>query len=97
MAQYCEIAKVTTNCTDNCYECLRRKTKTREIEVGDKVRYIAENDFLAKELGFCPPKGTIGVVVRIDDDAVTYLVRWPEGTTDGDGCWYVEKKNIELV
>ena len=43
MAQYCEIAKVTTNCTDNCYECLRGETKIRGIEIGDKVLYITED------------------------------------------------------
>ena len=97
MAKYCEIAGKVTNCTENCKFCLEEETKTRDIKVGDKVRYITEDNFLAKELGFCPPKGTIGVVVRIKDDAVTYLIRWPEGTTDGDGCWYVERKDIELV
>lgn len=97
MAKYCELAGKMTNCTENCKFCLEEETKTREIEVGDRVRYITEDDVSAKELGFYPPKGTIGVVVRIEDDAVPYLIRWPEGTTNGDGCWYVEKENIELV
>ena len=97
MAQFCELAKTVTNCTDNCRACLEEETKTREIEVGDKVRYITEDDVSAKELGFYPPKGTIGVVVRIEDDAVLYLIRWPEGTTKDDGCWYVGREDIELV
>ena len=97
MAQYCKIAGKVTNCTENCKFCLEEETKTREIEVGDKVRYITEDDTLENELGFFPPKGTIGVVIRIEDDAAPYLIRWPEGTTLGDGCWYVCRKDIELV
>ena len=97
MAQYCEIAKTVTNCTDNCCTCLEEETKTREIEVGDRVRYISEDNESNKELGYYPPKGTIGVVVRIEDDAAPYLIKWPEGTTKGDGFWYVGRDEIELV
>ena len=97
MTKYCELAKTTTNCTENCKACLEEEAKTREIKVGDRVRYIAEDDVSAKELGYYPPKGTIGVVVRIEDGAVPYLIRWPEGTTKDDGCWYVGRKDIELV
>lgn len=97
MARYCEIAGKVTNCTENCKFCLEEETKTREIEVGDKVRYITEDSVLEKELGFFPLKGTIGVVVRIEDDGVPYLIRWPDGTTKGDGFWYAGKESIELV
>lgn len=99
MAQYCEIAKTTTNCTENCKKCLEEERKEREIEVGDKVRYITEDTFEAKESGYFPPKGTIGIVIGIDsvDDVAPYHIRWPEGTTKGDGCWYVERDNIEFV
>ena len=97
MAQYCKLTGKATNCTENCKNCLEEEVKTREIEVGDKVRYIAEDSVPAKELGFYPPKGTIGVVVRIEDDAVPCLIRWPEGTTKDDGCWYVGREDIELV
>ena len=97
MAQYCKIAGKVTNCTENCKFCLEEETKTREIEVGDKVRYITENGTLENELGFFPPKGTIGVVIKIEEDAVPYLIRWPDGTTKGDGSWYVNREDIELV
>lgn len=97
MTKCCEIAGKVTNCTDNCRECLEEETKTREIEIGDKVRYIAEDAVQAKELGFYPPKGTTGVVVRIENDDVPYLIKWPEGTTKDDGCWYVGREDIELV
>ena len=97
MAKLCMLAGKVTNCTDGCKRCLKEEAKTRDIEVGDKVRYISENVEPNKELGYYPPKGTVGVVVRIEDDVVPYLIRWPDGTTKGDGFWYTEKDSIELV
>ena len=97
MSKFCELAGKVTNCTDDCKRCLEEETKTREIEVGDNVRYITEDTDEIKETGYYPPKGTIGVVIRIEDDAAPYLIRWPEGTTKGDGCWYVNREDIELV
>ena len=97
MSKFCELAGKVTNCTDNCETCLKEETNDREIEVGDKVRYITENSIEDKESGYYPPKGTIGVVIRIENDAAPYLIRWPDGTTKGDGCWYVCRKGIELV
>lgn len=96
MAKYCELAGKITNCTDNCRVCLEEE-KVREIEVGDKVRYITENTEADKELRFYPPKGTVGTVIGIEDDAAPYHIKWPEGTTKPDGCWYVRKRDIELV
>lgn len=97
MAQYCKLAGKVTNCTDNCRICLEEEAKTRDIKVGDKVRYIAEDSKADKESGFYPPKGTIGVVIRIEDDAVPYLIRWPDEKTKGDGFWYASREDIELV
>ena len=97
MAKYCKISGKATNCTKNCKNLLEEEVKTREIEVDDKVRYIAEDAEDTKEIGYFPPKGTIGVVVRIENDSVPYLIRWPEGTTKGDGFWYVAREDIELV
>ena len=97
MAQFCEIAGKVTNCTDNCRECLKEEAKSREIEIGDKVRYIAEDTEEDKATGFYPPKGTIGIVIGIEDDGAPYHIRWPEGTTAFDGCWYVKEKDVELV
>lgn len=97
MARYCKIAGKATDCTENCKNCLEEEVKTREIKVGDKVRYIVEDAARVKELGFYPPKGTTGVVVRIENDDVPCLIRWPDGTTKGDGFWYVGKESIELV
>lgn len=99
MTQYCEIAKATTNCTDNCYECLRDDAKIRGIKIGDKVRYIAKDSIESKESGYYPPRGTIGVVIGIEDldYSAPYRIQWPEGTTKWNGRWYVEKESIELV
>lgn len=99
MAQFCVLARKVTNCTENCRECLEEETKTRDIKVGDKVRYIAEDSIEDKESGYYPPKGTIGTVIGIEylDCPAPYLIQWPEGTTKWNGRWYVEKENIELV
>lgn len=97
MAQYCEIAGKVTNCTDNCKVCLEEETETRDIKVGDRVRYITEDSKEDKDSRFYPPKGTIGTVIGIEDDGAPYHIRWPEGTTKPDGCWYVREKDIELV
>ena len=97
MSKFCELAGKVTNCTDDCKRCLEEETNDREIEVGDNVRYITEDTDEIKETGYYPPKGTIGVVIRIEDDAAPYLIRWPDGTTKDDGCWYVCRKDIELV
>ena len=99
MAQYCKLAGRVTNCADNCRICLKEEAKTREIKVGDKVRYIAEDSKEDKESGYYPPKGTIGVVIGIEDldCPAPYHIQWPEGTTKWNGCWYAEKENIELV
>lgn len=99
MAQYCEIAGKVTNCTENCKVCLEEEAKTREIKVGDRVRYIAENPDDIKETGYYPPKGTVGTVIGIGSifAVAPYLIQWPEGTTKSDGCWYVSRGDIELA
>lgn len=96
MAQYCEIAGKVTNCTENCKICLEEETKARDIKVGDKVRYITDADTTKEFPEFYPPKGTIGTVIGIEDSPL-YLIRWPEGTTEDDGCWYAKEEDIELI
>ena len=75
MAQYCELAGKVTNCTDNCKVCLEEETKTRDIKVGDKVRYIAEGSIEDKESGFYPPKGTIGTVLWTENGTICCQVK----------------------
>ena len=97
MAQYCVLAGKVTNCTENCRECLEEETQTRDIKVGDRVRYIAEDSKEDKETGFYPPKGTVGTVLWVGNDSGQCYIRWPEGTTKRGGCWYTEIKTVELV
>lgn len=97
MSKFCELAGKVTNCTDDCKRCLEEETKNRDIEVGDKVRYITEDSIEDKESGYYPPKGTIGIVIGIKGDIAPYLIRWPDGTTKGNGFWYTDRESIELV
>lgn len=97
MTKYCELAKTKTNCTENCKICLEEEAKIRDIKVGDKVRYIAEDSREDKESGFYPPKGTIGTVLWVGNDSDQCHIQWPMGTTKGGGCWYTEKESVELV
>ena len=97
MAKFCKLAGKITNCTDNCRVCLEEERKDREIKVGDRVRYIAEDSVEDKESGFYPPKGTIGTVIWVGNDSGQYHIQWPMGTTKGGGCWYTEKESVELV
>lgn len=97
MAKYCVLAKKVTNCTDNCKRCLEEEEKVRDIKVGDKVRYIFEDSKEDKETGFYPPKGTVGTVLWIGYDSGQCYIRWPEGTTEGSGCWHTEINTVELV
>lgn len=96
MAKFCKIAGKVTNCTENCKFCLEEEEKVRGIKVGDKVRYIIDAATTKEFPEFYPPKGTIGTVIGIEDSHFC-LIRWPEGTTQGDGCWYTKKEDIELV
>lgn len=99
MSKFCELAGKVTNCTDDCKRCLEEETNDREIEVGDRVRYITEDTDDIKELGYYPPKGTVGTVIGIDSifDAAPYHIQWPEGTTKWNGRWYVRREDIEVV
>ena len=97
MAQFCVLARKVTNCTHNCKNCLEEETKTREIKVGDRVRYIAEDSKEDKETGFYPPKGTVGTVLWVGYESGQCYIQWPEGTTKRGGCWYTEIKAVELV
>ena len=99
MSKFCELAGKVTNCTDDCKRCLEEEFDVREIKVGDKVRYITEDSIEDKVSGYYRPKGLIRAVIGIIalDWPALYRIQWPEGATKGNGCWYVEKENIELV
>lgn len=53
------------------------------FQSGDAVVYVGN-----PERDHTLPQGTIGVV-QLEADDGTVLVRWPDGTTDGDGLrWH---------
>lgn len=100
MAQYCEIAKTTTNCTDDCKKCLKEERKENKMEknfkVGDIVRYLKDtSSYDEADKIYYPPIGTIGKIVSIEEDDIR--VQWPEGTTLDEGRWYVGPEDLELV
>lgn len=65
------------------------------IKVGDRVRFVDEAAHL--ELPeYYPSVGTIGKVIRVVDDE-SLIVKWPYGSTSGDGEWYCEIAWLELV
>ncbi len=97
MAQFCEIAGKVTNCTENCKVCLEEEERVRDIKVGDKVRYIADAATTKEYPEFYPPKGTIGTVLWVGYESGQCYIQWPEGTTEGSGCWHTEIKTVELV
>ena len=100
MAQYCEIAKTTTNCTDDCKKCLEEERKENKMEknlkVGDIVRYLKNtSNYDEADKIYYPPIGTIGKIVSIEEDDIR--VQWPEGTTLDEGRWYVGPEDLEKV
>ena len=102
MSKFCELARKVTNCTDNCKVCLEEERRDNKVEnnfkVGDIVRYLKDtSNYDESEKIYYPPKGTIGIVIGIKGDIAPYLIRWPDGTTKGNGFWYTDRESIELV
>lgn len=100
MARYCEIAKTTTNCTDNCRVCLEEERRDDKVEknfkIEDIVRYLKDtSNYDEVDKIYCPPIGTIGKIVSIKEDNI--CVQWPEGTTLDEGRWYVGPEDLEKV
>ncbi len=77
-----------------------KKTKepVNHFKVGDKVKFLGFNyeDGIALNIGwFYPPVNTVGEIV--ESDLVFCLVRWPKGTTSGDGIWRCRHIYLEKV
>jgi hypothetical protein len=65
------------------------------INKGSKVEYIGVNEEAAR-LGYLPAEGIFGEVVDFDADDKNYAwVKWPEGTTTGDGVWCAHVNNLK--
>lgn len=65
------------------------------LRVGDKVRFIdaKSHEFLPE---FFPPVGTVGEIIRFDEDE-ELLVQWEEGSTSEDDTWYCDEKDVERI
>lgn len=67
-----------------------------KIKVGSKVRYLGCNGMRQTE-SFSPPIGTIGEVLEINNKCEDAFIKWPAGTTVGNGEWWCELQYLELV
>lgn len=65
------------------------------IRIGDFVKFESEIEHKLFP-DFYPATGTIGVVTNITNNG-DLLVKWPKGSTVGDGCWFVLPKSIKRV
>lgn len=71
-----------------------------KFKVGDKVRYIYDNEL---DSVCVPPKGTTGTIVEIDDELGIILVEWPESSgvpynyVHSGFDWWANPYNLELV
>lgn len=90
MAKFCERFGRMSKCTYSCKACFGR------IEVGDKVRYITKDTPESSMSGYFPPRGTIGVVIGVDDAHVAYLIQWSDGIKRNN-CRYAVRSDLELV
>ena len=66
----------------------------KKFNVGDKVKYIGKDHREMPE--FYPEIGTIGTVVKEDEDT-DWRIQWPKGSTSGKDYWYCNENDIELV
>jgi len=64
------------------------------MKVDTRVRYIHIDSEEEKELGYYPPIGTLGTVIKVYEDDI--VVKWDSGTK-GDGEWYCDITDVEVV
>nr|DAH17018.1 MAG TPA: hypothetical protein [Caudoviricetes sp.] len=68
------------------------------FKVGDKVKFLGLNIEDEEALGnrlIYPPVDTVGEVV--ESGLVYCVVRWPKGTTSGDGVWVCRNSYLKKV
>lgn len=74
------------------------KKKSREIRVGDRVKYLGGLDYDKGDHKFYPPVGTVGIVKEISEiNGFEADVQWPMGTTSGNGMWWCGMSALEVV
>ena len=61
------------------------------FEAGDLVEYIGDD-----RLPYCPPKGTIGEVIKVVGDGSLWI-KWPPGTSMGDRRWCHSEESVVCV
>lgn len=69
------------------------------MKVGMRVRYIHEDSEYDKRIGFFPPIGTLGTVLKVDPGPKgkeQIFVQWDSGTI-GDGRWWCYWTDVEIV
>ena len=64
------------------------------MQIGDRVRYTHVNSELEASLGYYPPTGTLGTIVKVDEDGI--MVKWDSGTK-GNGEWYCDFEDVVEV
>lgn len=57
---------------------------------------ISPSLIAAVKKGYFPPNGTRGRVLSYLDNN-TYMIQWPDGTTKGDGQWYVIPDQVRRI
>lgn len=77
-----------------------KKTKepVNTFKVGDKVKFLGldiEDEEALSNRRFYPPTGTIGKI--IESGLIYCVVRWPKGTTSGDGIWSCRNNYLKKV
>lgn len=65
-----------------------------KLNIGDRVRFIAEIIEELKESGYYPPIGTHGTVIDMNERGP--CVKWNSGTK-GDGEWWCAFEDVEPV
>ena len=76
----------------------KAKEPVNVFKVGDKVKFLGLNIEDEEALGnklIYPPVDTVGEVV--ESGIVYCVVRWPKGTTSGDGVWGCRNSYLKKV
>lgn len=70
-----------------------------QFKVGDRVRFTGPFAAECHELEsrWYPPVGTVGTVSYAQQAANEICVKWPRGSTAGQGEWWAFVECLELV
>ena len=70
-----------------------------QFKVGDRVRFTGPLAAECHELTsrWFPPVGTVGTVIHAQRDTDEICVKWPRGSTAGQGDWWAFVECLEVV